>query len=236
MPAFLGSLIHKKLIHKKRSRYVTTSHTRFRVCCLRPAFSSGFGRFPCCHSGSIAAGIAMRFPSALILSLLLSGSIVPTVAMALTVSSTFDVTATIQKGCVFGTNTASSQPNMGTLNFGTRSATATNVDIASTSGGGSIIATCTPGISAVIELSYGTNGGNSTQRYLKNAAGTRLLAYQLYRDAARTQVWGTGGLALNIASFPATSQTYTVYARYFGGTPLPPAGVYTDNVTVSLTY
>ncbi|MBK4826873.1 hypothetical protein GJS26_02951 [Pectobacterium carotovorum subsp. carotovorum] len=231
MSAFLGSLIHKK-----RSRYVTTSHTRCCVYRLRYVDPFDFRRFSCRRSIYVTAGIAMRFSSVLILPFLLSGTIVPKVAMALTVSSTFDVTATIQKGCVFGTSTASSQPNMGTLNFGTRSATATNVDIASTSGGGSIIATCTPGISAVIELSYGTNGGDSTQRYLKNAAGTRLLAYQLYRDAARTQVWGTGGLALNIASFPATTQTYTVYARYFGGTPLPPAGVYTDNVTVSLTY
>ncbi|ACX87247.1 spore coat protein U domain-containing protein [Pectobacterium parmentieri] len=178
----------------------------------------------------------MRFPPALISSLLLFGPLVPTVTMALTVSSTFDVDATIQKGCIFGTSTANSQPNMGPLNFGTRSSTATNVDVASTDGGGSIIATCTPGTNAIIELDYGTNGGSSTQRYLINAAGTRLLAYQLYRDAARTQVWGTGGLALSIVSFPTTTQTYTVYARYFGGTPLPPAGVYTDNVTVSLTY
>ncbi|ATY91588.1 Csu type fimbrial protein [Pectobacterium atrosepticum] len=178
----------------------------------------------------------MRFPSVLTSSLLLFGTLLPTVTMALTVSSTFDVEATIQKGCVFGTSTASSQPNMGTLSFGIRGATATNVDVASTSGSGSIIATCTPGINAIIELDYGTNGGGSTQRYLKNAAGTRLLAYQLYRDAARTLVWGTGGLALSIVSFPATPQTYTVYARYFGGTPLPPAGIYTDNVTVSLTY
>ncbi|KHN54635.1 Csu type fimbrial protein [Pectobacterium fontis] len=178
----------------------------------------------------------MRFPSALMLLLLLPVSIVPRMAIALTVSSTFDVDATIQRGCVFGTSAASSQPNMGTLDFGTRSATATNVDIASSSGGGSIVATCTPGTSAIIELGYGVNGGDSTQRYLKNASGTRLLAYQLYHDAAHTRVWGTGSLALSIVSFPATPQTYTVYARYFGGAPLPPAGVYTDNVTVSLTY
>lgn len=203
---------------------------------MRTAIPSGLGHVPRHYSGQVTDGIAMRLPSTLILSFLLPGSIMPTMTMALTVSSTFDVTATIQKGCVFGTSTLNSQPNMGTLNFGTRSATATNVDIASTSGGGSIVATCTPGTSAIIELSYGANGGSSAQRYLKNAAGTRLLAYQLYRDAARTQVWGTGSLALSIVSFPATTQTYTVYARYFGGTPLPPAGVYTDNVTVSLTY
>ncbi|MFP9228535.1 spore coat protein U [Pectobacterium cacticida] len=174
--------------------------------------------------------LILRFTLALI------GLVTPVVTMALTVSSTFDVEATLQKGCVFGTSVTNSQPNMGTFDFGTQSAAVENLDIASTNGGGSIIASCTPGINALIELDYGTNGGSSARRYLKNAAGTRLLAYQLYRDAARTQVWGMGSLALSIVSFPSTPQTYTIYARYFGGSPLPPAGVYTDNVTVSLTY
>ncbi|MEH2921056.1 spore coat U domain-containing protein [Samsonia erythrinae] len=156
--------------------------------------------------------------------------------MALTVDSVFTVDATIQKGCAFGTDIASGETNMGTLDFGTRSAADTNIDIASTPGGGSIIATCTPGISAIIELDYGVNGGNSARRYLSNEDGTVQLPYQLYHDAARTQVWGTGSLALDIPSFPATTQTYTVYARYFGRTPLPPAGIYRDNVTISLTY
>lgn len=155
---------------------------------------------------------------------------------ALTVDSTFTVSATIQKGCAFGSNQSSNQTAMGTINFGTQSAAATNIDIASTVGNGSIVITCTPGINISVAMDYGLHGGNSAQRYVMNAAGTRSLPYQLYRDAARTEVWGTGAQALNITAFPTTTQTYTVYARYFGAKPLPPTGQYSDSITVSLTY
>lgn len=106
---------------------------------------------------------------------------------------------------------------MGTVSFGTQNAAATNVNAVSGPGSGSI-------------------GGTSAQRYLANSAKTRMLPYQLYRDAARTQVWGNGQLALNVSSFPSTTQTYTVYARYMGATPLPAAGQYTDKITINVTY
>lgn len=155
--------------------------------------------------------------------------------IAVTVNASFDVTATLQNGCLFGVSSSSSS-NMGTLSFGSQSATATNVDVVSSTGSGSIVVTCTPGSSISIALDYGANGGSSAQRYMKNSAGTRTLPYQLYRDAARSQVWGTGALALTVPSFPSTTQTYTVYARYFGATPLPAAGQYTDSVTINVTY
>ncbi|MCG8708091.1 spore coat protein U domain-containing protein [Brenneria sp. 4F2] len=157
-------------------------------------------------------------------------------AMALTVSDTFTVSADIEKGCAFGSNINAGQSDMGTIDFGTQSASSVNTDVASTVGGGSVVVTCTPGITVSIALDYGLHGGSSSQRYLMSTSGSRLLPYQLYRDSARTLVWGTGELAMSIGAFPATTQTYTVYARYFGASPLPPAGEYTDSVTVSLTY
>lgn len=157
-------------------------------------------------------------------------------AGALTVSSTFTVGAEIQKGCAFGNNVGGSISDLGNIDFGTQSAAVANVDVASSAGNGSIVVTCTPGITVSIELDYGLHGGSSSRRYVMNTAGTRSLPYQLYRDASRTQVWGTGDLAMSISSFPAATQTYTVYARYFGAAPLPPAGEYTDSVTVSVTY
>ncbi|MEC5343632.1 spore coat U domain-containing protein [Brenneria populi] len=160
----------------------------------------------------------------------------PLSAVALTVSDTFAVSADIVKGCAFGNDANAAQTDMGAIDFGTQSASATNVDATSTVGGGSIVVTCTPGVAISIELDYGLHGGSSARRYVMNTAGSVSLPYQLYRDSARTQVWGTGDLAMSIASFPTTTQTYTVYARYFGASPLPPAGVYTDSVTVSLTY
>jgi len=86
-------------------------------------------------------------------------------------------------------------------------------------------------------MDYGVNGGNATQRLMANTtSATQTLGYQLYQDAARTQVWGTGSLAKIVTNFPLTTQTYPVYARLFAVTPLPTAGTYTDTVTVTLTY
>ncbi|WP_410961873.1 spore coat U domain-containing protein, partial [Salmonella sp. SAL4457] len=80
------------------------------------------------------------------------------------------------------------------------------------SGAGSIVLTCTPGMTVSVALDYGVNGGSSSQRYLKRVSGNETLAYQLYQDAAYSQVWGNGALARTIANFPASTQTYTVYA------------------------
>lgn len=156
-------------------------------------------------------------------------------ALAVTKTATFNVEAPLQAGCMFGLTSGSSS-DMGTLSFGTQNAAATNVNAVSGPGSGSIVVTCTPGVTVTIALDYGINGGSSAQRYLANSAKNRMLPYQLYRDAARTQVWGSGQLALNVSSFPNTTQTYTVYARYIGATPLPAAGQYTDKITINVTY
>ncbi|WP_049074117.1 Csu type fimbrial protein, partial [Klebsiella michiganensis] len=110
-----------------------------------------------------------------------------------------------------------------------------NVDVASTAGAGSIIVTCTPGTAISIALDYGVNGGSATQRYMSNG-NSSTLAYQLYQDANRANVWGSSTLALSVASFPSTTQTYTVYGRLFATNGFPAVGSYTDTVTVTLTY
>lgn len=102
--------------------------------------------------------------------------------------------------------------DFGTLSFGTLSSLYNNVDVASTSGAGSIIVTCTPGTAISIALDYGVNGGSATRRYMSNGGGNTL-AYQLYQDANRANVWGNSTLALSVASFPSSTQTYTVYGR-----------------------
>lgn len=95
--------------------------------------------------------------------------------------------------------------------------------------------TCTPGTAISIALDYGVNGGSATQRYMSNG-NSSTLAYQLYQDANRANVWGSSTLALNVASFPSTTQTYTVYGRLFATNGFPAVGSYTDTVTVTLTY
>lgn len=173
----------------------------------------------------------MRFQHFCILLLVFSN-----VTAADNTTSTFTVYATVENGCVFGDDTGSTTTDFGTIDFGTMSSILSNVDIASNTGSGSIVVTCTPGLAATIELDYGMNGGNSNVRYLINSSGSRTIAYQLYQDSNHTKVWGMGSLAYSISSFPDTTQTYTVYARLFASSGMPEAGTYTDTVTVTLTY
>lgn len=157
-------------------------------------------------------------------------------ARGATATTSFTVTATLTNGCAFGSSLSSPTTNLGTLNFGSFPSVPSNVDVVSTSGAGSVVVTCTPGTTVAIGMDYGINGGSVTQRYMANSGGTATLAYQLYQNAARTVVWGTGAQAMTINSFPATTQTYPVYGRLFSFTTSPTAGTYTDTVTVTLTY
>ncbi|HFH3654322.1 TPA: spore coat U domain-containing protein [Pseudomonas aeruginosa] len=151
------------------------------------------------------------------------------------ISRAFQVQAVVANGCAFGTAISDNAYDLGTLSFGTLGNLASPVNVASSSGAGSIVLTCTPGMTVSVALDYGVNGGSS-QRYLKRVSGNETLAYQLYQDAAYSQVWGNGALARTIANFPASTQTYTVYARLFAVGNLPSAGNYRDTVTVTLSF
>jgi spore coat protein U-like protein len=109
---------------------------------------------------------------------------------------------------------------------------------------GTITVTCNPGlvsllVSYTIQIGTGT-GGSFAGRSM--SAGTNRLAYQLYRDALETQIWGDG-----------TSGTFTVTDGYVLGVVLPVTrgyscyglirasqhvnvGVYGDVISVLVTY
>ena len=154
---------------------------------------------------------------------------------AATKSTTFTTTATITGGCIFGSGPVAGSTNAGTINFGTLADLRNAVNMTSTAGAGSVVVTCTPGLSVSVALDYGLNGGSASARYMKSSAGGTI-AYQLYQNATRTTVWGTGALARTVASFPVTTQTWPVYAQLVATGTSPAAGTYTDTVTVTLTY
>lgn len=105
---------------------------------------------------------------------------------------------------------------------------------------GSVTLTCTGTgkYSYTVLLSTG-NSGSYSNRLMKN--GTNSLSYNLYRDSARTQIWGngTGGsltMTGNIDMKKATS--VTVVISVYGKIPAqtkPPAGTYTDSIVVTAT-
>ncbi|CAE6929434.1 spore coat U domain-containing protein [Ectopseudomonas khazarica] len=154
------------------------------------------------------------------------------------VSQSFQLRAEIVAGCLLGSG-ASDATSFGNLSFGQVSSLPGNLDIASTPGNGSIVLQCSPGTSVSVSLNAGLNASSvGLGRYL--ALGSERLRYQLYQDAARSIIWGddsNGGTRMSI-NFPSGggSQTYPVYARLFSVSPMPSAGLYTDTVTVTVSY
>jgi spore coat protein U-like protein len=101
---------------------------------------------------------------------------------------------------------------------------------------GNIAITCTNGVSYSVALDAGIGTDATTKvRKLIGLAGDTL-NYVLYRDPARTSVWGSQ-IGTDTASGTGTGivQSLTIYGRIPGGQS-PLSGVYSDTVTIMLTY
>lgn len=142
-------------------------------------------------------------------------------ALALTATGTLDATITIARSCVVGTSAP--------VNFGTQGALDSDIDEE-----GSIEVTCTTGTK--YDIALGAGGGTSVDaRRMSSPAGDSI-AYQLYRNNARTDVWGeTAGTNTFAGTGSGSAQQIPVYGRV-ANQAVPDAGVYSDTVTFTVTY
>lgn len=117
--------------------------------------------------------------------------------------------------------------------------------ITATDSVGTITVNCGSNISALTAnytLALSTGGSASYAQRLLSSGG-HTLKYQLYRDLARTLVWGdgtassstvTGSVLLSV--LVPVAATHTVYGRITALQTSAYAGSYSDNITVTLTY
>jgi spore coat protein U-like protein len=141
---------------------------------------------------------------------------------AATVTTTFTTQITITAACII--NSASN------LNFGAAGVLAANVDQTST-----IQVQCTNTTPYSVSLDAGTGtGATVAARKMTNGANT--VTYSLYSDAGRTTVWGNTIPTNTVAGTGnGASQAYTVFGRVPPqATPAP--ALYTDTITVTVTY
>ena len=72
----------------------------------------------------------------------------------------------------------------------------------------------------------------------KMTSGANTLNYALYKDSARTTLWGDG--TLSTASITGTgtgaAQANTIYARVPGSQTTVPTGAYADTVAITITF
>jgi spore coat protein U-like protein len=143
-------------------------------------------------------------------------------AEATTVTGTFNVQVTIAGTCLLNSATI--------LDFGTQGVLAANVDQTST-----ITSTCTNTTPYDIGLDQGVHGGSVLTRQMK-AAGPALINYFLFSDAGRTTNWGnTVGTDTVHTLGTGSAQAFTVYGR-ITPQPSPLPALYTDTITVTVTF
>lgn len=146
----------------------------------------------------------------------------PSVAFADDDSDTFTVSATVLATCEITAND---------LNFGSYNPiSATHLDAATT-----VSVTCTNGTAYNVALSLGDGTGATTaSRYMTQ--GANALAYTLYRDPGRSQLWGDDEGVDTLAGVgDGTADTIDIYGRV----PMQqaaPSGSYDDTITVTVTW
>lgn len=144
-------------------------------------------------------------------------------ALAATATGNMAVRITIQAECKI--QTASD------LDFGTTGVIDANVDQISTIG-----VQCTSGQTYNVGLSAGVGSGATTAIRKMTGPAAAAINYTLYRDTARTLLWGvTIGTDTVAGTGNGSAQNLTVYGRV-PPQPTPAAGAYTDTVAITVTY
>jgi len=140
-------------------------------------------------------------------------------------TGTLNVTATVNDDCKV-TNTP-------TLAFGTVGVFTANIDPA----GVAINVQCTKTTAYNVALDAGAHdGGSGINNRHMSAGGADAIAYQLYRDAGRTQVWGVTVATDTVSGTGNGSDiAATVYGRIPPQASVTP-GAYTDVVTITVSW
>jgi spore coat protein U-like protein len=137
------------------------------------------------------------------------------------VATSFSASATVVIGCTVVADT---------LNFGTYAAGAGAPTVLATS---TISVTCAAGEAYTVGLDNGSNAQGIQRRMVRALAPVDYLDYNLYRDAARTQVWRDTPPTRVSGTGSGAPQISTVYGQ-LPGSQVVPLGGYADTVTVTV--
>ncbi|SDB91003.1 Csu type fimbrial protein [Acinetobacter boissieri] len=156
-------------------------------------------------------------------------------ATAATATGAMTVKATVTSSCVLNTSATGTKIGDTSLDFGSISSLAANVNASSaTTGAGAVNVLCNKGTAWNLTFGTGDNAASGQRNMKGGAGGTDLLPYNLYSDSGyktkietATAFTGTG---------TGTVQSTQVFGQIPAGTVLPSVGSYLDTVTLTVTY
>jgi spore coat protein U-like protein len=149
--------------------------------------------------------------------------LIASAADAATANGNLTATITIQPSCQVVSST--------TLDFGSTGALVANQEIQS-----NFAVQCSDATAFNVALDGGSTPGGSVATRLMAGSGGEVVGYQLFSDAARTANWGsTVGTDTVSGAGNGSAMNLTVYGRVPAqATPAP--GMYSDTVTITITY
>ncbi|UXY53873.1 Csu type fimbrial protein [Pseudomonas tohonis] len=155
-----------------------------------------------------------------------------------TVQGQLGIQLVIGAGCTVNNGSNNGSANtFGSISFGTYPSLNSIIEAQSvgSSAGSSFGVTCNTGTNYSVALDSGLHA-TGNQRNM-SAGATDVIAYNLYKEAARTTLWGNGsngGTAL-AGTGTGANQELVVYGRVPPQTT-PATGTYTDTVQVTITW
>ncbi|MGA9095928.1 MAG: spore coat U domain-containing protein [Pseudomonas alloputida] len=157
-------------------------------------------------------------------------------AQAATVTGSISSTLTLTAACQVNGTSGTSGLNFGALNFGTQDAlfVTANAQVLG-GGGGAMSILCSAGTVPVIKVRAGLHDGQSSggTRALADGSGN-FVPYDLYTDAGRTALLAVDD-TITLPTSTGTAQTVNLYGKAVGKAGLP-AGVYSDTISVELSF
>ncbi|WP_426808918.1 spore coat U domain-containing protein [Pseudomonas sp. WOUb67] len=157
-------------------------------------------------------------------------------AQAATVTGSINSTLTLISACQVNGSSGTSGLNFGALNFGTQDAlfVTANAQVLG-GGGGAMSVLCSAGTVPVIKVRAGLHDGQSSggTRALADGSGN-FVPYDLYTDTGRTTLLAVDG-TITLPTSTGVAQTVNLYGKAVGKAGLP-AGVYSDTISVELSF
>lgn len=157
-------------------------------------------------------------------------------AQAATVTGSINSTLTLISACQVNGTSGTSGLNFGALNFGTQDAlfVTANAQVLG-GGGGAMSILCSAGTVPVVKVRAGLHDGQSSggTRALADGAGN-FVPYDLYTDTGRTTLLAIDG-TITLPTSTGVAQTVNLYGKAVGKAGLP-AGVYSDTISVELSF
>ncbi|HGM6309671.1 MAG: Csu type fimbrial protein [Pseudomonas putida] len=157
-------------------------------------------------------------------------------AQAATVTGSINSTLTLISACQVNGSSGTSGLNFGALNFGTQDAlfVTANAQVLG-GGGGAMSILCSAGTVSAIKVRAGLHDGQSSggTRALADGSGN-FVPYDLYTDTGRTTLLAIDG-TITLPTSTGVAQTVNLYGKAVGKAGLP-AGVYSDTISVELSF